>query len=425
MMLSQLLVRTIIAIGTLAVMAGCELFQNGEDGLATGDPIERRELPRALSSQEEMVSGGSGEFGFHLMQKLIESSPEESHFISPLSIVMAFGMVMNGAEGDTWSQMQKTFAMEGLSRNEMNEAARNLFTLLAEFDESVRFRIANSIWYRDTFEVEEDFLSTNEEYYNAETRPADFNDPATVSAINQWVDQQTEGLIDEIVKGPINPLTVMYLINAIYFQGDWSYQFDPDKTRKESFFRADGSLAEVDMMRLDELEGASYRTGDNYQAANLYYGDAGFAMTLVLPDEETGLEEWLREADWSLWQGLTSGFWSTTMTLEMPKFEMEYEIDSFPKLLEELGIVDAFNASLSDFSRINPDAEDLHITDARHKSFIRVDEEGTEAAAVTSVEIGVTSTPQTVHLRLDRPFFYVIREVESNTILFMGTMTGS
>lgn len=416
---------TILAVVLLSVLSGCELFQNGDDGLATGDPVERRELPRALSSQEEMVAGGSGEFGFQLMRKLVESDPGDSHFISPLSIVMAFGMVMNGAEGETWNQMQKTFAMEGMNRNEMNNAARSLFQLLTDLDESVRFRIANSIWYRDTFDVEESFLSTNEEYYNAEIRPADFADPETVDTINQWVDDQTEGLIDEIVKGPIDPLTVMYLINAIYFQGDWTYQFDPDNTRTETFFRADGSIAEVDMMRLDELEGASYRTGDNYQAANLYYGDAGFTMTLVLPDEETGLEQWLLEADWTTWQELTSGFGSATMTLDMPKFEMEYEVDKFAELLEELGIVDAFNPGLSDFSRINPDAEDLHISDSRHKTFIRIDEEGTEAAAVTSIEMQLTSMPQSVHLRLDRPFFYVIREVESNTILFMGTMAGS
>lgn len=412
----------ILTLLLIMPLNGCKLISSADEE-TDNEPFERRELPRQLSEDEIEVVNGSGEFGFNLMQKLIETDPEQSHFVSPLSILMAYGMTMNGAEGDTYTQMQETFGMTGMSHNQINEAARDLIELLTQFDDKVQFNIANSIWYRETFSVEEDFLATNRDYYNATIEAADFDDPETVDRINSWVDEQTEGLINQIVQRPIDPLTMMFLINAIYFNGDWSVQFDPDNTIEKSFHTSDGSVVETDMMRMKQQENMLYTRGDDYEAVNLYYGDAGYAMTLVLPDEETGLENWINNLTWDRWKNLTNGFNEVTLTLEMPKFEMEYKIDDFKTVLQELGISDAFNPDVSDFSRINPNQGDLHISDTKHKTFIRVDEEGTEAAAVTSVEVGITSAPQSVQLNFDRPFFYVIREVESETILFMGTMT--
>ena len=414
----------ILIISLSLTLTGCDLFSTADNDIDDpAEPFERRELPRALSSGEMQIVDGSGAFGFELMHKLLESGPQESHFISPLSILMAYGMTMNGAEGDTYTQMQEVFGLQEMSREEINQAARELIGLLTEFDDDVVFNIANSIWYRDTFSVEQEFLETNRHYFDAVIEAADFDDPDTVERINEWVSDKTEGLIEEIVEDPIDPLTVMYLINAIYFNGEWTIQFDPDDTETKPFHRPDGTTADVNMMRISEVENMQYTSGDDYQAVNLYYGDAGYAMTLVLPDEETGLENWLQNKTWDDWQELTGAFGNVTLNLEMPKFELEYEVDGFGDILQELGIVDAFDYSISDFSRINPIQDDLYISDTRHVTFIRVDEEGTEAAAATSVEFGVTSAPQTVNLRFDRPYFYVIREVESGAILFMGTMT--
>jgi serine protease inhibitor len=405
-------------------LTGCDLFGTSEDDADDpAEPFERRELPRALSGAELQIVDGAGAFGFDMMHKLLESGPQESHFISPLSILMAYGMTMNGAEADTYTQMQEVFGLQDMSREEINQAARELIDLLTGFDDVVVFNIANSIWYRDTFSVEQDFLDTNQHYFDAAIEAADFDDPETVDRINQWVNDNTEGLIEEIVEGPIDPLTVMYLINAIYFNGEWTIQFDPDDTDRKPFHRPDGTTVEVDMMRISEVENMQYTSGEDYQAVNLYYGDAGYAMTLVLPDEETGLDNWLQNKTWDDWRELTGTFGSVTLNLEMPKFELGYEVDGFGDILQDLGIVDAFNPNISDFSRINPARDDLYISDTRHVTFIRVDEEGTEAAAATSVEAGITSAPQTVNLRFDRPYFYVIREVESGAILFMGTMT--
>ncbi|SHF07644.1 serpin B [Fodinibius roseus] len=418
-MMKYLIVTLAVFFTTLTV-TGCEMNQVDEEET---EPFERRELPRMLSEQEAELSEGAGDFGLDLMHRLVEEKPNQNHFISPLSIQMAYGMTMNGAGGATYNQIQKTLGLEGMSREEINEAARNLIELLSGFDEDVQFNIANSIWYRDTFTVEEDFLETNESYYDAIIEAADFGDPGTVDRINSWVGDKTGGLIDEIVQGPIDPLTVMYLINAMYFNGDWTVPFDSEHTTRQPFYRPDGSAVDVDMMRMEEQERMLYRQGENYEAVNLYYGDAGFAMTLVLPDEEVGLESWVQDLNREQWRELTGGFNRVTLMMDLPRFETAYEIEDFKEVLQDMGITAAFEPAKSDFSGINPEHDDLHISDTRHKTFIRVNEEGTEAAAATSVEIGLVSMPASVQISFDRPFFYVIREVESETILFMGTMT--
>lgn len=166
-----------------------------------------------------------------------------------------------------------------------------------------------------------------------------------------------------------------------------------------------------------------YSHGDDYRAVQLYYGDAGFAMTLILPRENISPQNWLADLSWSKWQEIQNSFHPVTLTLDMPKFELEYEVDPFEEVLNEMGITDGFDPYLADFSRITGGPNGLYIGESKHKTFISVDEKGTEAAAVTSVVL-VESAPQTVEISYNRPFFYVISEVESGSVLFMGTYTG-
>ncbi|SHF82221.1 serpin B [Fodinibius roseus] len=409
------LLSTALIIGFL--LAGCDSLGTQQEEQSE---FERRELPRQLTEQETELVNGSGHFGFNLLGRLVEKVPGESHFISPLSIQMAYGMVMNGAESDTYNQMRNTLGMDGMNREQINESAKELIELLTQFDESVQFNIANSIWYRDTFSVEQDFLNPNKTYYEAAIEEADFADPKTVERINGWVSDKTGGLIEKITDN-IDPNEIMYLLNAIYFNGDWTIPFDPDNTETKPFHLPNGSTADAEMMQLDQQEQMSYRRGEDYQAVNLYYGDAGFMMTLVLPDEDKTLGNWVTNMTWDDWRKLTGNFSKVTLTLEMPKFELEYEVEEFEKVLMAMGIEDAFGPE-ADFSRITGGPNGLYIGESRHKTFISVDEKGTEAAAVTSAVV-VESAPQTVEVSFNRPFFYVIREVESETILFMGTMT--
>ena len=402
-------------------LTGCDVF-NSSGNNQPDKPFERRELPRSLTGQESQLVNGSGSFGFNMLKKLVEQNPDASHFISPLSIVMAYGMTMNGADGDTYAQIQDVFGLESLSRDEINLAARDLIGLLTTFDDKVTFTIANSIWYQDGYPFANSFLDVNRIHYDAVIEAADFGNPQTLERINRWVKEKTGGLIESI-SDDLNPNTVMYLLNAIYFKGEWSVRFDPDKTTSKPFYLSDGSIKDVEMMRMEMEEEMAYKSGENYEAVNLYYGDAGFVMTLVLPDESMTLESWLAETGWDTWNSLTENFHEVTLTLGLPKFELEYEVDGFEQLLMDLGIVDGFDPSLANFEFMTGSPNDLFIGESKHKTFISVNEEGTEAAAVTSV-VMFDSAPQMVEITFNRPFFYVIREQESGTILFMGTFTG-
>jgi serine protease inhibitor len=299
---------------------------------------------------------------------------------------------------------------------------RDLIAILTTFDKKVTFNIANSIWYREGYPVANSFLDVNKIHYDAVIEAVNFGNPETIERINGWVKEKTGGLIEKITDD-LDPQIVMYLLNAIYFKGDWSVKFDTDDTTKRPFYLSDGNVKEVDMMRMEMEEEMAYKSGDHYEAVNLYYGDAGFVMTLVLPNESMTLESWLAETGWDTWKSLTENFHDVTLTLGLPKFELEYEVEGFEGLLMDLGILDAFDPSLANFELMTGGPNDLFIGESKHKTFISVNEEGTEAAAVTSV-VMFDSAPQMAEVTFNRPFFYVIREVESGTILFMGTFAG-
>jgi serpin B len=245
----------------------------------------------------------------------------------------------------------------------------------------------------------------------------DFSDPAAADIINGWVSLKTHGKIEEIIEPPINPLTVMFLINAIYFKGTWTYEFDKENTIDCPFYTMDGSETNCRMMfiKSDFL----YYENDKVRVIDLPYGDGLFNMAVLLPapgiDINTFIGQ-LTEEDWNMWM---DNLTEHTVNLFLPKFELEYEI-TLNSVLNTLGMGIAFRPFEADFSNIN-DRPDLHISKVKHKTYVKVDEEGTEAAAVTVVEIGITSLPPgEVTMRVNRPFVFVIHENHSNTVLFMG-----
>ena len=390
--------------------------------VACEDPvgIEDREPPRELSPQEVAVVEADRTFGLSLYSALRDAAPDENLFISPLSVSMALGMTLNGAEGETFDDMAATLHVDGLSRAEINAGYRDLIDLLVDLDPRVTFNIANAIWHRDTFDVEADFLETNRDYFDATVEGLDFDSEAAVDRMNRWADEQTNGRISEIVKAPINPDMMMYLMNALYFQGDWRHPFDAEQTEPADFTRADGSTVQVDMMRQAEARRFAIYENEQLQMIDLPYGDSLFSMTIVLPREEESLASVMAGLDAATWHTWTDGLTPQRLFVEMPRFELAYE-RSLVDVLDELGLDSALDPDRADLSGINPEASDLHISEVDHKTFLRVDEEGTEAAAVTSVGVGVTSAPSV--FRVDRPFFLTIRERHSGTILFIGHVT--
>jgi serpin B len=236
------------------------------------------------------------------------------------------------------------------------------------------------------------------------------------------VGEKTHGKIEKILSGYIDPLTVMYLINAIYFLGDWTYRFDPDLTRNDWFIPKDGVLSPCRMMHRpgsDEVSEYSYFETDEFQIIDLPYAGGWFSMTIMLPKEGVSIDRLIEGCDEQTWATWMGSFQPSEGRLQMPKFEIAYE-ESLNAALTKMGMEIAFGGA-ADFSRITGD-RDLYISSVRHKTYVKVDEAGTEAAAVTIVEVRETSIPDTFEMRIDRPFLFAIREHHSGTVLFIGKM---
>ena len=376
-------------------------------------------LPRALTAGEEQLIAAGETFAFDFLRELAGTGEASQNlFVSPLSASMALGMALAGAEADTYEAMRGALRLGDLSREQVGASYGALLDLLAGLDPAVTLEIGNSVWLRTGFEPEAEYRETVERDFDARIEALDFSDPVSVDVINGWVNEATDGLIEGIVTPPIDPLTVAFLINAIYFRGFWTLPFDADRTAPGEFWRTDGSSVTTAFMNAsDRILPAAWT--ERYQAVELPYGGEAFAMTVVVPSESVGLDAFVEGLDAAAWRTLVDGLSETTMLVSLPKFTIEYE-KSLNDVLAALGMDVAFQPGVADFSRMHRDAlaMQLHISRVKQKAFVDVDEEGTRAAAVTSVEVGVTSLPPT--FRADRPFLFAIRERLSGTLLFVG-----
>jgi serpin B len=374
-----------------------------------------------ISAETQQLINSDNQFGFELMQKIVKSQDETKNtMISPVSVALALAMTYNGAAGETQEAMEKTLHLSGLSPNQINESYKSLMESLLSVDKKVTMKIANSIWYRQEFQVEQDFIEVNKKYYGAEVSPLDFDKPESVDIINDWVAEKTNDKIPKIVE-KIDPLDVMFLINALYFNGKWKYQFDEEKTNEEPFYLQDGSEVKTDMM-VTETD-LRYHRNDLFQAVELPYGRGNYSMVCFLPTKDHQPDDIIATMNNKNWNQWMTNLDTTGIELHLPKFKFEYK-KKLNKMLKLLGMEVAFDPTKSDFSGINPNREDLYISEVLHKTFMEVDEKGTEAAAVTSVTITVTSVGGggPMVLRFDRPFVFAIREVTTNTIVFMGKL---
>ncbi len=404
-MTGQSILSTAFLVAAL-VLASCELIGPDEDG----------DL-RDLTDEEKEIVESDNRFGLSLFREINKAEADSNVFISPFSVSMALSMTLNGAAGQTLEDMKNTLEVKGLTMEQINQANKSLMELLQNIDPKVNFQVANSIWYREQFEVLARFIEVNQTYFDAEISEENFASPEAVTKINNWVKDKTNGRIEEIID-EIAPDVMMYLINAIYFKGTWLYEFDPDDTKKAPFYLADGTSTEVDMM--SQKASLAYYGTDDYLAVDLPYGNGQFSMTAILPNQEIGVDGFIADLTEEKWSDLTSRLEEKDVTVFMPKFELTYDKE-LKDVLSALGMEIAFSDG-ADFSGINPD-RDLYISRVLHKANVTVDEEGTEAAAVTAVEIRETSVGlEEQVVRLDRPFIFVIREHHSGSILFMGKM---
>lgn len=372
------------------------------------------ELPRQLSATESELLASSNDFAFELAGELLPEGPADNLFWSPLSASMLLGMILNGADEGTYDQMRTVLGLDGLTQDEINAGYRALTELLVGLDPSVAVRIGNSTWTDLGFPLQPGFVQRVDDAFAAEAREVDFSDPATLDAINGWVEEATEGHIETIFDElPAN--VVMVLLNAIYFQADWTTSFDRERTERTSFTRPDGSTVEADLMYLEQS--VPFARYDDVTVAELPYGGEAFAMTVVVPHEGTDATALVGGLDPTTWDGWLAGLQETEATVRLPRFELEWKA-KLNGPLQALGMSDAFSPGAADFSRLTPGGG-VWLDLVEQKAFVSVDEEGTTAAAATGGTV-VDSAPPT--LRADRPFLFVIRERLTGTILFMGVV---
>ncbi len=392
--------------------------KKNNDGPSQKDPYKQKIF---LDEKAKAVAQSSNTFGIKLFKNLVENSEDEQEniIVSPLSISTALGMTYNGADNETKTAMENTLEIQGMSVDEINESYKILIDELTTVDPDVTMNIPNSIWYRNTFSVEDDFLNTNRDYFYAEVSPLDFGDPASVDIINSWVAENTNYKITTIIN-QIDPVIVMFLLNAVYFNGTWKFEFDEQHTEPETFYLSNGTTKEVSMMKQETS--LDYFSNELFEAVDLSYGRGNFSMVIMLPKDGFGPDDIVNELDENTWPEWMDGFGEAKIQLTMPKFKLEYGKE-LKQTLTNLGMGIAFNPGGADFSKINPNTQ-LFISYVRHKTFIDVNEEGTEAAAVTIVAIGETTAgpggDSPYIFTVNKPFLFAIKERDTKTIIFIG-----
>ncbi len=366
---------------------------------------------------EKNLIESSNRFGFKLFRQITADEKTDSNvFISPLSVSYALTMTLNGAVGETRRQIAGALELSDYQLNEVNKSFRKLTARMTALDPAVKLDIANSIWYRLGLRVRPEFVDLNKTYFEALVRELDFDAAWAADTINNWVNVNTKGKIKEIIKPPIDPAMVMYLINAIYFKGDWSKPFDSALTRTRTFYLPNKS--ETDCRMMFKKAEFKYLENDLFQATCLPYGEEKFDMIVFLPRPSITVDELIGKINDKNWTSWMYGLSETKINLGLPKFKIEYGL-TMNDALKALGMKLPFSRK-ADFTNMIPEGG-VWIDQVKHKTFIQVDEEGTEAAAVTVVSIMKASAPQPVpQMIIDRPFLFVIRERGSRAILFMG-----
>jgi len=385
------------------------------DGVGPKDRIT--ELPRELTLAEQVVIDQSNIFGFDLLKEVdgARNAENPNTILSPLSATMALGMALEGADGETFTAMKDALRFQGLSREEINASYRGLLDILLNLDPEVELGIANSTWSREGFPFHATYFDAVTTTFDAEVQELDFSAPGAKDVINAWVNDKTNGRISEIVDA-IDPLDILFLINAVYFKGTWTTQFDPGDTYSGLFHLETGEAVTVPTMSAEDLP-IRLGTVDGVQVGELPYGGEAFAMVLAVPPQGHTVDELVAQLDDDTWNRWTEALSDGEFPVRLPKWELEWD-GMLKDALEAMGMGPAF-VPQADFSRMTP-ASDAYISAVRQKTFMKVDEEGTVAAAVTSVTVGLTSIP--MGLYVDRPFLVAIRERLSGSILFLGVI---
>jgi len=418
-----------ILITAMLAMVSCTGVEEGERARAPGMALAS-EKPRVApadipdSDLSRLVEGNSA-FAFDLYRFLAEREGGENLFYSPYSISLALAMTYAGARGQTEAQMTEALRFR-LAQEDLHAAFNALDQELAQRgedaegkdEEGFRLNIANAIWGQEDYEFLSSFLDVLAENYGAGLRILDFAEAPEASrvAINEWISEQTEGRIEDLVpEGAIDPLTRLVLTNAIYFNAAWANPFQERATRERPFTRLDGSEVPVPMMH--QTTPFLYAAGEDFQAVQLHYDGYDMSMVVVVP-RQGDFEAFEESLDGGRMQAIIEELERREVALAMPKFEFDASF-GLKEALSALGMPQAFTGD-ADFSGMTG-SQDLFISEVLHEAFVSVDEEGTEAAAATAVIMPTSAMPEEpVELTIDHPFIFLIRDIQTGAVLFVG-----
>lgn len=379
---------------------------------------QRGEARESSEPVDPQIVAADTSFGFALFGKLHADDPNKNIFISPASISIALAMTYNGASGEVKQAMAKALGLQGMNLEQLNKANAAMLANMQWPGPGVTLNMANSLWAHEGIDFKSDFLQRNRDYYDAEISTLDFSDPTSKNRINGWIENKTDGRIRDMIN-QIGQNSILFLVNAIYFKGEWQDKFDTRDTRDGKFTLLDGSTKTVPMMNRED----DFRCLDepDFRAIELPYGKGRLSMYVFLPNKESSLNEFVGTLAPENWKKWMSGFRKGECVVSLPRFKVEYEVE-LNDALKAMGMGAAFVESSTGWKAMTP-MPTVFIDKVLHKSFVEVNEEGTEAAAATVVEMATKALPPVpFEFIADHPFFFAIRDNKTGVMLFAGAV---
>ena len=374
---------------------------------------------KAGPTPDAALTAANLDFAFRLQSAVMGNRASSNLLLSPLSVSIALAMVLNGARGSTRQAIASALGLGAMSTADLNQANARLLAALPARDPKVQLEIADSLWQRQDLALLPGFVAAVGKAYGAVPTRLNFSDPGAPAVINAWVSKHTHGLIAKIID-QIPPEMVLFLVNALYFKGPWAAPFYPSATAPGPFTLQGGSVVKMPMMT--QAGRFAYTRQSAYEAISLPYGSGRFSMYLVLPAKSSSLRAWLSGLTARSWAGMVAGLSPQRGTISMPKFNLRYTT-TLNSALSTLGMGIAFDAKRADFSAMSRGPQ-LSISEVRHAAVMQVDEQGTRAAAVTSVGIRATAieVENSFTMTINRPFFCAIRDETTGTLLFAASV---
>lgn len=396
-------------ISLICLAAGsCEKIEQ-EEGNVEYTPI-------VLTKSQQAVAAKGDAFALDFLRVTSQAFPGSNVFLSPMSASMLCCMLANGAENETYAEIVKAIGMDGFTLDQVNDCYATLVSALLKADRSVSLSLANSMWIANGLELLASYKKQLTSVYDADAYVVDFGQGSTLTRINGWCSEKTKGLIPKMFE-ELDPQIQLILINALYFKGNWKVQFPKNQTARGDFYASSGSQTSADYMVAASDAFAGYRD-DHVSVARLPYGNGAFYMEVIMPAEKdfNAFLASLTPEKLASWDQNTL----QKMEIHLPKFKAEFDTEEqLVAIMQTLGVKKAFSPALAQFGKISNTP--LYVSNMRQKAYVSVDEEGTEAAAVTEAELRKNATASVPAMLFNRPFVYLIREKSTGSILFIGT----